>query len=244
MISRPVHILVVDDDPGMRKTLAQVLVRFGYQVDLLSSAEETLAFLDQHTCDLVLLDLYLTGMSGLEFLRTFEGRPLPVQVLVLTGYPEVESAVEALRLGACDYLKKSPDFELLRQKIDLALKGQPSRAAQAAGTDLQLAAEVRLAHQEVRRLDQHLATLETMVGADEGGTKVASEEAGAGSVLSGREQEVLVLIGQGQAVKQIAAALGISERTVWTLRQRLLKKLELQTTAALISYAIRHGLAD
>lgn len=244
MTSHPAHILVVDDDPEVRKVLAKVLKRFGYQVDLLPSAEETLVFLNQHTCDLILLDLYLAGgMSGLEFLRAFKNQPLPTPVLVFTGDPEVETAVEAMRLGACDYLKKSPDFKLLCQKIDLALKGRLSRGsqAQAKGRAPQLAEEVRATHQKVRRLERHLVTLEALVAADPKGTRVAPEGTGTGSVLTGREQEVVRRIAQGQKVAQIAEELCLSKKTIWELRRRALRKLGLKADAELGRYAQTQG---
>lgn len=89
------------------------------------------------------------------------------------------------------------------------------------------------------QLEGHLTNLEALIVSNGKEDGVALHGG-----LSGQERELLALIGQGQAIKQIAAALGVCEKTVWTMRQRVLKKLELRTTADLVKYALKRGLAD
>jgi len=240
MNRKPARLLVVDDQPEVRATLCQILTRAGHQTHALPTAEETLEYLSQHSCDLILLDLHLPGMSGLDFLRSFGGR-LPAQVVVMTGYPEVDTAVEAMHLGVAGYLKKPLDLAQLRQKVGHVLEQQ----SRAALSHEQLALRVEQVQRELHQLAAHLEVVKELAsGKEEEGVPAEQPDPVRRDGLSRQEREVLVLLGQGQAVKQIAAELEISERTVSTLRQRMLKKLELKTTAALIKYAVKHGLAD
>ncbi len=97
-------ILVVDDEPGMRAALAEVLSRGGFAVEQEASAEEGLARLEQGGIDLVVTDLRLPGMSGLDLLRAAAGLGTPA--ILMTAYGTVEDAVAAMKLGAFDFLTK------------------------------------------------------------------------------------------------------------------------------------------
>lgn len=242
MKREPARLLVVDDQEEVRLTLCQILARAGHQVHALPRAEEALEYLSQHPCDLILLDLYLPGMSGLDFLRSFKGRPLPAQVVVMTGYPEADSAVEALHLGAADYLKKPLDSAQLYQKVEEVLLQRFNEAI----SQEQMAEKVEQIQREMRQLAAHLNTLRHLAGGKEEEAEVYAGQPSPAlhERLSQREREVLVLIGQGQSVKQIAAALEIVEKTVWNTRQRMLKKLGLKTTVDLVRYAVKQGLVD
>jgi DNA-binding NtrC family response regulator len=107
------RVLVTEDQETVRDLLVAVLREEGYAVDTAASGEAALARLEEATFDLVLLDLNLPGMGGMEVLA--RGRPLQAdaQFLVLTGYATVRSAVEAMRLGAFDYLNKPVDIDEL-----------------------------------------------------------------------------------------------------------------------------------
>lgn len=125
MIGSPAHILVVDDDPALLSTLARLLKRAGYQVQTAPSAEEALLRLSSHLrFELLLLDLYLPHMQGLDLLRLCTQYPSPPAVIILTSHPEVETAVQALRLGVCDYITKPfiPRQFLARIEQVLALR--------------------------------------------------------------------------------------------------------------------------
>jgi DNA-binding NtrC family response regulator len=116
------RILVVDDHREARESMADILRQAGHQVDSLASAIEALQVLDAESYDVVITDLKMPGMTGLEFVRRLERRPHGAQVLMVTAYATVSSAVEAMRHGAFDYLEKPFDADRLEQLVDRALR--------------------------------------------------------------------------------------------------------------------------
>lgn len=101
-----VRTLLVEDEPNMVRTLGKILARRGHLVDSASNGEDALRRLEEHEYDLVITDLNMPVMDGLTLLREMHGRGLDTAVIVLTGYGTIQSAVEALKLGAGDYLIK------------------------------------------------------------------------------------------------------------------------------------------
>lgn len=106
-------ILVVDDDHGQRELLQVFLVSKGFRVVTASSAEEALLTLDRQPTSLLVSDVRMTGMSGLELLRIVRERRPDLPVLLVTAYADVRDAVGAMRDGAVNYLQKPIDFEEL-----------------------------------------------------------------------------------------------------------------------------------
>ena len=100
------HILIVDDEASLRQTLARILQRAGFEVTTSSNGSEALALLTQHEFDLVYLDIRMPDISGLEVLKTIHARYPELPVILFTAQPDLNSAVEALRSGAIDYLLK------------------------------------------------------------------------------------------------------------------------------------------
>src|SRR6478672_5402913 len=115
-------ILVVDDEKSQREILEMILSGEGYDVTTASSGEAALKFVADRHFDLVLTDLKMTGMSGLELLKQLAAQDSSVMVILLTAHGTVDSAVDALRLGAFDYLQKPYDREKLLETISRALK--------------------------------------------------------------------------------------------------------------------------
>ena len=113
MSARPGRILIVEDDEPVLRFLQAQLVEEGHEVATVLSAEAALERLDQQTWDIILLDLRLPGMGGLEFLAHTRERGIKAAVIVMTGYGTIPSAVEAMRLGAFDYLEKPVDIDAL-----------------------------------------------------------------------------------------------------------------------------------
>jgi signal transduction histidine kinase len=99
-------ILIIDDESMVRETLATYLRSQGYQVRVASSGEEGLWMLEEATADLVFSDIKMPGLSGMEVLRRVRERWPATEVVLVTGYATVDHAVEALRLGAYDFLLK------------------------------------------------------------------------------------------------------------------------------------------
>ena len=100
------RILVVDDEETVREILGHLLGEAGYRVAAVGSAEEGLAALQRDPFDLLVLDLMLPGMGGLEMLRTVKAREPEQMVLMVTAFGSVETAVQAMKEGAFDYLSK------------------------------------------------------------------------------------------------------------------------------------------
>jgi DNA-binding response OmpR family regulator len=105
------NILVVDDEKNIRTTLRQALEAEGYQVSTAVSGEDALTKLAESEFNLIFLDIKLPGVSGIEVLRKMRDEGKHAPVVVITAYGTIESAVEAMKMGAIDYLRKpfSPD---------------------------------------------------------------------------------------------------------------------------------------
>ncbi len=113
--------MVVDDEKSQREILEMILSGEGYDVTTASSGEAAMKFVADRRFDLVLTDLKMTGMSGLDLLKQLTDFDKSIIVLLLTAHGTVDSAVDALRLGAFDYLQKPYDREKLLETISRAL---------------------------------------------------------------------------------------------------------------------------
>ena len=100
------RILVIDDEEMVRQSLEEILRLEGYDITPACSGEEALEILGQENFDLILLDLKMPGVDGIEVLRTVSKASPDTKVILLTGHGSLESAIEALRQGAHDYLLK------------------------------------------------------------------------------------------------------------------------------------------
>ncbi len=99
-------ILVVDDDDAVRLSYGAILTRAGCEAQLVTDGEEALRTMQGHPSQLVLLDLRMPGADGLTVLQALKDRWPETEVVVITGFPTLESAKQAMRLGAYDYLAK------------------------------------------------------------------------------------------------------------------------------------------
>lgn len=111
------RVLVVEDDEALSKLVVRVLAAEGYEASAVRSAAEAVGALSGHLFDIVLLDIRLPDGDGVEVLRRIKERDAGVEVVILTGYPDVASAVEALKLGAFDYLSKPVDLAVLVRTV-------------------------------------------------------------------------------------------------------------------------------
>src|SRR5437870_11051442 len=99
-------VLIVDDEPGVRTSLSGVLRDEGYGVEAVPSGEACLERLTRGPVDLVVLDVWLPGMDGLETLARLRERQVDAQVVLISGHGNIESAVRAIKLGAFDFVEK------------------------------------------------------------------------------------------------------------------------------------------
>jgi DNA-binding NtrC family response regulator len=120
-------ILIVDDEAFIRENLERILADDGYRPFSTDSGEEAVRRVSEEEIDLVLLDLSLGHRSGLDVLRELREVDPEVLVIIITGYGTVESAVEALKLGAYDYIKKPFKADAIHLIVKLALETQNLR---------------------------------------------------------------------------------------------------------------------
>jgi len=116
------HILIIDDEASLRQTMARILQRDGHEVTTAANGQEALKLLAEHTFDLAYLDIRMPDISGLELLKTIHAMYADMPVILFTAQPDLNSAVEAVRSGAIDYLLKplKPQTVLNRTNAVLA----------------------------------------------------------------------------------------------------------------------------
>ncbi len=139
-----VNILVVDDEEPVRRLLVKELSRKGFQADAVSSGEEALERLRKASYDVILLDIVMPGMDGLELMRRLSGDPALPKIIVLTGRATVDTAVEAMKNGAFDYMTKPYKLEELKIVIERAYEQR------------RLELEHQILRQEITRRDQEV----------------------------------------------------------------------------------------
>ncbi len=147
------RILVVDDEQGLREGCRRVLSRYHFQVDLAATGREGLALFRQNRPDLVLLDVMMPDVSGIELMNTLRTDDPDIVCIIITGYATVELAVEAMKLGAYDFIAKPFSDDNLLLAVE---KGLEKRLLE------QEARRMQQAEEEARRLSQEKAMLEEL----------------------------------------------------------------------------------
>jgi len=118
----PARVLVVDDEQAITSVVSKALRREGLVCEVASSGEEAVHVFERGGFDLVITDIRMPGMSGIELARTIKGREPLIPVIIMTAFAEVDSAVEAVRLAADDYLLKPFDLRDLSASVRRALE--------------------------------------------------------------------------------------------------------------------------
>ncbi len=124
MSKPPAKVLVVDDETNIREALAAILGNEGYQVHASASAEEAMTMLGEDSFQIVISDMRMSGKSGMDLLRWVREHCPETEMILLTAYGSLEGAVEAMRIGAYDYLSKPVDRRRLSLLIEKALEKQ------------------------------------------------------------------------------------------------------------------------
>jgi two-component system, NtrC family, nitrogen regulation response regulator NtrX len=107
------HVLIIDDEKAIRKTLAEILSYEGYKIDEAENGEEGLKRFKEKTYDVVLCDIKMPKLDGIEFLDKAREHNPDVPVIMISGHGTIETAVEAVKKGAYDYISKPPDLNRL-----------------------------------------------------------------------------------------------------------------------------------
>lgn len=216
-----IRVLLADDHvlmrTGMRswlQSLAEVEV-----VGEASDGREALRLIAKVQPDVVLMDIGMPGLNGLEATLQVTKEFPRVHVLILSMHANEEYVVQALRAGASGYMLKDAEPE----ELELALK-----AVSRGKTYLSPAVSQTVIGDYLRR-----------IRAPEGNT---GPPADVPSLLTVRQREILQLVAEGHTMKEIAALLHRSEKTVESHRSRLMQQLDIHDIAGLVRYAIRTGL--
>lgn len=129
----PIHLLLVDDEQGFVEALARRLAHRDFQTAIALSGEEALRYLEENkSVDVVLLDIKMPGLDGVETLRRITARQPLVETIMLTAHATIAVAVEALRIGARDYLIKPCDLGELAAKVQAAARRKRERESKIA----------------------------------------------------------------------------------------------------------------
>ena len=154
-------ILIVDDEAPLRRSLSLILQKENYRVETAANAEEALNCLKSHKYDLMFLDLNMPGISGIDLLAEVHRQAPHMPVLILTAHAALESAIQAVRLGARDYLIKpvEPVLILIRVAEILAESEQPARKKEIVDQIQALLAELQKMEGEDMTPTKALATL-------------------------------------------------------------------------------------
>ncbi len=213
-----IRVVVVDDHTLVRQGIVGLLAS---QPDIevvgqAGNAREAMTVIASVTPDVVLMDIAMPGQSGLDATREIRDRFPAVQVLVVTIHDREDYLFQALRAGAAGYVLKGAEVHDLLEAVRTAQRG-----------------EVYLFPSVTKKLV-----------ADYLRRSQAGEDRTTYDGLSDREREVLGLIAQGLTTNAIAATLFLSPHTVQSHRDHIMAKLGLHSKAALIKYAIAHGLIE
>ena len=114
-------IWVVDDDEGIRDLLGLMLKDLGYSVELFSRGKDLLTRLDAQSPDLFVVDVRMPEMSGMDLTRAITEKDPQAIVIILTGFPSIEDAVEAIQIGASDYLSKPFNKAQIQVRVERLL---------------------------------------------------------------------------------------------------------------------------
>jgi len=115
-------LLLVDDESDFRNTLLKRMQRRSVDVHGVDSGEAALSWLGEQSADVVILDVRMPGMDGIDTLRAIKTRHPLIEVIMLTGHASMEVAIEGMELGAFDYLMKPMDMDELLYKVEDAFK--------------------------------------------------------------------------------------------------------------------------
>lgn len=212
--SQSTRIMLVDDHPMLRRGLSDLL---SMEDDLLpvaqaGSGEEALSLAQSHELDLILLDLNMPGMDGIETIRALRAAGVDTRIVIFSVSDDHADVLEALREGADGYLLKDMEPEDLIEQIRLAAQGK-----------------LALSNELTQVLAQAIRGRATSSHAHP-------------SMLTKREKDVLKLIAKGQSNKMIARSLDIAEGTVKVHVKRLLNKLGMRSRTEAAVWVVENEL--
>jgi DNA-binding NarL/FixJ family response regulator len=236
----PVRVVVSDDHPVVRQGLRSYLEAQGFEVVAeAADGAEAVEAVRRTRPDVLLTDLVMAGVDGIEAITRLRAGGPPVGILVLTSFSGAEQVIPAIRAGADGYLLKDAGPEALARAIRAVHRGEPLLGPEAAAVVM-----ARVA-----------GAPPTEGNAAEGTPADRAAERGAASTapppghpdldrLTAREREVLAGLGRGLTNRELAAELFVSEKTVKTHVSSVLAKLRVPDRTRAALFAVRVGLVD
>jgi DNA-binding NarL/FixJ family response regulator len=211
-----IRVLLADDHKLVRAGIRSLLERLPdlEVVAEASDGREAIRLVEEHEPQIVLMDLAMPELNGIEATRHLTKTFPKVRVLILSIYTDEEHVYQALRAGAAGYLMKGAATEELELAIRTVAEGE---------TYLSPPVSKLVIMEYIRRTNVGFSSLER---------------------LSSRQTQVLKLIAEGKTTKQIALELGISVKTVETHRSALMKRIGVRDVAGLVRYAVKIDLID
>jgi two-component system, NarL family, response regulator NreC len=210
MTTRRTTVLIADDHAIVKEGLVSLLEAHDFEVvGAVGDGQLLIEAARRLRPDVIVTDLTMPGLGGLDVLVQLQAERIPSKVVVLTMHNDGEKAAQALRAGAVAFLLKESAGEELVTAIRHALEG-----------NVYLTPAVTRAVME----------------------RMAASEGPSEPTLTARQRDVLRLIAKGQRMKEIAAALQLSTRTVETHKYEMMQVLGLHSTAELVKYAIEHRM--
>jgi len=113
-------VLLVDDEKEFLEIMSERMESRGMEVTTAASADKVLSLIEKESFDAIVMDFQMPGMDGMEALKAIKDKKPELQIILLTGYATVEKTVEAMKIGATDFLEKPADLEALSEKIKKA----------------------------------------------------------------------------------------------------------------------------
>jgi DNA-binding NtrC family response regulator len=134
--SGPRKILIVDDETTLRHSIKQALQTADRRIDLASSGEEAVRLEAENAYEVIVADLMMPGLSGLDLLRTLKEKGSPARLILITGYPTITTAEQAVKMGAFDFLSKPFMPAEIRTAVERALEAAPEKIKPPSGCNL------------------------------------------------------------------------------------------------------------
>lgn len=213
-IDQPVRLLLADDHRMLRESLRRAMEDNGFDVvGEAPDGAEAVRLAEELRPDVILMDVTMPVLDGVEATRQVRDRVPGTQVVILTMHADKEVLVDAIRAGAAGYLVKDCSTEEVVETVRKAAAGETALSAELAASMLG----------EVRDLVQR-------------------EEAGAEPIISKREEEVLQLIADGLSTTEVAAQLYISVKTVKNHLASIYQKLDTRDRTQAVLQAVRMGI--
>lgn len=221
-------ILLIDDHPIFLEGLKNLLLSRGEdEVDTATSGEDALNKINESLPDVIFMDIMMKPLSGLQITRLIKSKFPNIKIIMLTASESEDDLFESVKSGASGYLLKSLDADVLYEMLNQYRQGEIPLSPGLA---------IKLLDEFKKNDISYVITNDSLPLSKESYAKIND--------LSTRQKEVLILVAKGLKYKEIAAKLGVSERTIKYYMEMILNKLHMENRNQAIKYAVKKGFVD